>query len=155
MWVRSLQLAVGFNWAVWADEILFSHSRVDVKRTFTRRKTESGHHAESLSGGGNIPPAGRSAQQEIIELKYSAGTLSSSDNPSQMGQKDYIENGVMCWTAAQGIQIALEELFRTRGMKSITSMRILLKKVMSWRDTEAWSARWIAMHWRLGLKRHN
>jgi hypothetical protein len=24
---------------------------VDVKSTFTRRKTESGHHAESLSGG--------------------------------------------------------------------------------------------------------
>jgi hypothetical protein len=49
-----------------------------------------------LSGGCNVPPAGRSAQQEIIELKYSAGTLSSSDNPSQMGQKGYIENGVMC-----------------------------------------------------------
>ncbi len=69
---------------------------VDVKSTFTRRKTESGHHAESLSGGCNVPPAGTSAQQKIIELKYSAGTLSSSDNPSQMGQKGYIENGVMC-----------------------------------------------------------
>jgi hypothetical protein len=65
---------------------------VDVKSTFTRRKTESGHYAESLSDGCNVPPAGRSAQQEIIELKYSAGTLSSSDNPSQMGQKGYIEN---------------------------------------------------------------
>jgi hypothetical protein len=68
---------------------------VDVKSTFTR-KTESGHHADSLSGGCNGPPAARSAQQEIIELKYSAGTLSSSDNPSQMDQKGYIENGVMC-----------------------------------------------------------
>jgi hypothetical protein len=68
---------------------------VDVKSTFTR-KTESGHHAESLSGGCNVPPAGRSAQQEIIELKNSVGTLSSDDNPSQMGQKGYLENGVMC-----------------------------------------------------------
>jgi hypothetical protein len=44
----------------------------------------------------SVTPANRSAQQEIIELKYSAGTLSSSDNPSQMDQKGYIENGVMC-----------------------------------------------------------
>jgi hypothetical protein len=78
----------------------------------------------------SVTPANRSAQQEIIELKYSAGTLSSSDNPSQMDQKGYIENGVMCWTAAQGLQIALEELFRTRGMNSMTSMRILPKKVI-------------------------